>query len=752
LRFYDSWINEDKAQAIFITEFMVRSLSRCFFTRLFFFFFLPRFFRSLLLCKKSAGTVKQFLSKKKAPPRLRVIKHWALQILRGLEYLHTQSPPVIHRDIKCDNIFLHEGNAKIGDLGLATYALAATHQKALSVIGTPQFMAPEVYDETYTTAADIWAYGMAMIEMLTNTTPYSECESQPQIFKRVTTGVLPRALYLIVDDGIRSFLSACLSPHMQRPSATVLLRHSFFTTKTVDEEQPIALYSVEEADVLMRNASSTANTTPNLSRTPSLNNSVANQPTSDAAAAAAAAHDNAARRVRAGTSPSPIASSDQAMSDATRDDPTPPPSLGSSRARYDSSRDHVVASKDSDSEHDDDDEDDDESDTSSGDSDDDDDESDENTLSMYVVLKPRDGPNKNVEQRVPFKFDLLHDSVHATATRVARTLSLSDAVIPAIISQIQEQIRTHSRRKHARRRRRVTSATARRAQRFRSTPAALNRSTPHSDGECTDDDESSSAEHGGSSVSRVTGATLSLSALEAAPRPAAIFDIFGAALPEFDKTADGTPRKQPRDGSAGSATAGIVRSDSDDDDAPPKLHPRTPARPATTSPVNVVSVNIGTVESTPSETSPSESREKSLTAGVPLAMRLSNPFVELELHQHMEQNLNELLAPQVKATAVPMSAMPIPLSRSNSVAHARRDSAAPTPLAAQLAGGAVATTGEAGAAAAATAAAAAAAAGAAATVAKREAAQSTSLVSSTASSRSSSGRFDAPVADLLIDQ
>jgi serine/threonine protein kinase len=627
---------------------------------------------------------------------------------------------VIHRDIKCDNIFLHEGNAKIGDLGLATYALAATHQKALSVIGTPQFMAPEVYDETYTTAADIWAYGMAMIEMLTNTTPYSECESQPQIFKRVTTGVLPRSLYLIVDDSIRSFLSACLSPHELRPSATVLLRHSFFSTKTVDEEQPIALHSVEEADVLMRNAS-TANTTPNLSRSPSLNNSAVNQPT---AAAGDGANENAAaaRRLRAGTSPSPVASSDQAMSDATRDE-TPPPSLSSSRARYDSSRDHVVAAGNSDSEHDDDDDDDDESDTSESEHDDDD--SDENTLSMYVVLKPRDGPRKNVEQRVPFKFDLLHDSVHATATRVARTLSLSDAVIPAIISQIQEQIRTHSRRKHARRRR-GTTATSRRAQRFRSTPAALNRSTPHSDGEATDDESSSSTETGGASVSRVTGATLSLSALEAAPRPAAIFDIFGAALPEFDKAADGTPRKATaRDGSTGGGS-GVADDSDSDDDGPPKMHPRTPARPATTSPVNVVSVNIGTDDS-----SPSESREKSLNNGAPLSVRLSNPFVELELHHHMEQNLNELVTPPVKATAVPMSAMPIPLSRSNSIAQ-RRDSSGPPMVSQQQSGEAPV-------------------AGAATTATKRDAAQSSSLVSSTASSRSSSGRFDTPITDLLID-
>ena len=52
---------------------------------------------------------------------IRAVKHWCRQILRGLNYLHTHDPPVIHRDLKCDNIFVNgnQGEVKIGDLGLA---------------------------------------------------------------------------------------------------------------------------------------------------------------------------------------------------------------------------------------------------------------------------------------------------------------------------------------------------------------------------------------------------------------------------------------------------------------------------------------------------------------------------------------------------------------------------------------------------------------------------------------------------------
>ncbi|CAJ0962786.1 unnamed protein product, partial [Ranitomeya imitator] len=51
-----------------------------------------------------------------------VLRSWCRQILKGLHFLHTRTPPIIHRDLKCDNIFITgpTGSVKIGDLGLAT--------------------------------------------------------------------------------------------------------------------------------------------------------------------------------------------------------------------------------------------------------------------------------------------------------------------------------------------------------------------------------------------------------------------------------------------------------------------------------------------------------------------------------------------------------------------------------------------------------------------------------------------------------
>lgn len=54
----------------------------------------------------------------------------------GLRYLHTQEPPIIHRDLKCDNIFINgnHGEVKIGDLGLATVMEQANAKSVIGIV------------------------------------------------------------------------------------------------------------------------------------------------------------------------------------------------------------------------------------------------------------------------------------------------------------------------------------------------------------------------------------------------------------------------------------------------------------------------------------------------------------------------------------------------------------------------------------------------------------------------------------------
>ena len=60
----------------------------------------------------TSGTLKTYLKRFKKIKQ-GVLKSWCRQILKGLHFLHTRSPPVIHRDLKCDNIFITGPTGKL---------------------------------------------------------------------------------------------------------------------------------------------------------------------------------------------------------------------------------------------------------------------------------------------------------------------------------------------------------------------------------------------------------------------------------------------------------------------------------------------------------------------------------------------------------------------------------------------------------------------------------------------------------------
>ncbi|XP_056253764.1 serine/threonine-protein kinase WNK2 isoform X9 [Seriola aureovittata] len=179
----------------------------------------------------TSGTLKTYLKRFKVM-KPKVLRSWCRQILKGLHFLHTRTPPIIHRDLKCDNIFITgpTGSVKIGDLGLATLKRASF---AKSVIGTPEFMAPEMYEEHYDEAVDVYAFGMCMLEMATSEYPYSECQNAAQIYRKVTSGVKPASYGKVSDPEIKEIIGECICHRWEeRYSIKDLLNHAFFAEDT----------------------------------------------------------------------------------------------------------------------------------------------------------------------------------------------------------------------------------------------------------------------------------------------------------------------------------------------------------------------------------------------------------------------------------------------------------------------------------------------------------------------------------------
>uniref|UniRef100_A0A3B5R062 non-specific serine/threonine protein kinase n=2 Tax=Xiphophorus maculatus TaxID=8083 RepID=A0A3B5R062_XIPMA len=192
----------------------------------------------------TSGTLKTYLKRFKEM-KLKLLQRWSRQILKGLHFLHTRTPPIIHRDLKCDNIFITgpTGSVKIGDLGLATLKSASF---AKSVIGTPEFMAPEMYEEKYDEAVDVYALGMCILEMATSEYPYYECQNAAQIYRKVTSGIKPDSFYKVKVPELKEIIEGCIRMIKdERYTIQDLLDHPFF-----QENNGVHVELAEEDDMV----------------------------------------------------------------------------------------------------------------------------------------------------------------------------------------------------------------------------------------------------------------------------------------------------------------------------------------------------------------------------------------------------------------------------------------------------------------------------------------------------------------------
>ncbi|XP_054464627.1 raf-1 proto-oncogene, serine/threonine kinase a isoform X2 [Anoplopoma fimbria] len=142
----------------------------------------------------------------------------ARQTAQGMDYLHAKN--IIHRDMKSNNIFLHEGlTVKIGDFGLATVKArwSGSHQVE-QPSGSILWMAPEVIrmqdNNPYSFQSDVYSYGIVLFELMTGELPYSLIATRDQIIFMVGRGYLspdlsklykncPKAMKRLVVDCIK---------------------------------------------------------------------------------------------------------------------------------------------------------------------------------------------------------------------------------------------------------------------------------------------------------------------------------------------------------------------------------------------------------------------------------------------------------------------------------------------------------------------------------------------------------------------
>ncbi|EQC27635.1 TKL protein kinase [Saprolegnia diclina VS20] len=154
-----------------------------------------------------------------------------MSIVRGLVYLHTFEPAIIHRDLKSRNVLLDaKKGTKLTDFGASREASDANMTNG---IGTYQWMAPEVIMGTdYTIAADIYSFGVILSELSTHAVPYGDvinpatgrAYTQQAIMAKVTSGELrPTFESVTTPTWVREMGHQCLAASPEdRPTALLL--------------------------------------------------------------------------------------------------------------------------------------------------------------------------------------------------------------------------------------------------------------------------------------------------------------------------------------------------------------------------------------------------------------------------------------------------------------------------------------------------------------------------------------------------
>ena len=169
----------------------------------------------------NGGSLSKILEKIKLEENM--IRNYISQILDGLEYLHIHN--IIHRDIKCANILIHNNVCKLTDFGCAKIIKGDINQTS-SMKGTLNWMAPEIIiSGTATRYSDIWSIGCTIIEMF-DSPPYNDIENLNiiNIVKNKEIPKIPEGM----SDLLKDFVQKCLVfEGSKRSNVYELKRHPF---------------------------------------------------------------------------------------------------------------------------------------------------------------------------------------------------------------------------------------------------------------------------------------------------------------------------------------------------------------------------------------------------------------------------------------------------------------------------------------------------------------------------------------------
>ena len=155
------------------------------------------------------------------------ILDWFTEISLALNHMHSKH--ILHRDIKSQNVFLTKNNMiKLGDFGISK-TLDYTLAKAMTVIGTPYYLSPEIIQSIpYSYESDIWSLGVLLYEMCSLKMPFN-ASNLPVLALKIQKGEYEKLDKMWSKD-LRNLVYSMLQvDYQKRPSLKDILSKFFYS-------------------------------------------------------------------------------------------------------------------------------------------------------------------------------------------------------------------------------------------------------------------------------------------------------------------------------------------------------------------------------------------------------------------------------------------------------------------------------------------------------------------------------------------